>query len=213
MNTLMIRIYLLVATEAQNSVETVKSGIAWAEMLERVNIGVDILVSIVVAAGGIWGYRYIRNLREKQREATFSYLMRLNVRLKYFHDTLASYPDEIMERFLPRNKRRGSSTDNTVLVEDMIKRLAKNAGETLEFLRNENNQMPAQRGWIEKFNRFVEFLLDFEQIGEEGYFKWVDDGEWENSYYSEITKIIDELLKMALDRQVKLEKKMFRWFL
>ena len=110
-------------------------------------------VNIVVTAGGVWGYRYIRNLREKQREATFSYLMRLNVRLKYFYDTLVAYQDEIMERFRPRSKRRGSSVENTIFVEDVINRLAENARETLEFLRNENNQLPAQRGWIKKFNR------------------------------------------------------------
>lgn len=207
MNILTIRVYLLFAKEAM------KSGISWTEMLEHANTVADIVVNIVVTAGGVWGYRYIRNLREKQREATFSYLMRLNVRLKYFYDTLVAYQDEIMERFRPRSKRRGSSVENTIFVEDVINRLAENARETLEFLRNENNQLPAQRGWIKKFNRFVEFLLDFEQLGREEYFKWMDDGDLEtreNKYYQEAMEIIEELLKMTLDRQEELEREIFK---
>ena len=156
---------------------------------------------------------YIRKIKEKQIDATFSYLTRLNVRLKFFNDIFITYGEEIMDCFIPENYRREIVPDRISLVSERIKDLAENAKETLKFIRDENNQMPAQKGWVDKFNTFVEFLIDCEQLDQSIYYKWSIMDEYEekkSQYYEENSKNIQELLRMVHERQIKLEEEMFK---
>ena len=103
--------------------------------------------------------------------------------------------------------------DRISLVSERIKDLAENAKETLKFIRDENNQMPAQKGWVDKFNTFVEFLIDCEQLDQSIYYKWSIMDEYEekkSQYYEENSKNIQELLRMVHERQIKLEEEMFK---
>ena len=194
---------------AESATETVG---AISEVLKSIDTFVNIIVSIVVIAGGILGFNYIRKLREKQVDSTFSYLTRLSIRLKYFRELLVTYKDEIMDRFSPEDCRREISADRIGFVTDAIKYLSENAKETLKFLRDEDNQIPAQKGWINRFNLFVEFLIDCEQLDQVTYFKWIDRDNLEekkNQYYDKILNNIDELLKMVYNRQIELESEIF----
>lgn len=173
----------------------------------------EILANAIVIVGGILGFNYIWKLRDKQMDSTFSYLTRLNVRLKYFDETLRMYKSDIMDRFIPVNARRETSGDRIPLVEDTIKCLSENAKETLKFLKDENEQMPAQKGWVDHFNCFVEFLLDCERLKHSSYFKWNTSFDLEkekSKYYEEHTKNISEILKMVEERRRELEGKLFK---
>lgn len=173
----------------------------------------DIIVNIIVIIGGILGFNYIRKLREKQVDSTFSYLMRLNVRLKYFYEVLDTYKEEIMDCFVPENCRREISANRIHLVANVIKHLSESAQETLEFLMNENNQMPAQEGWTDHLNLFIEFLIDCEQLNQTVYFKWSDENNLDaqkEKYYTDNLKNIEELIEMVKGRQTKLENKIFK---
>lgn len=209
-----MNIYLMnILSAAAESTPTVRSGMAEADILATVNIFVNILVNIVVIVGGVLGFNYIRKLREKQNDAVFSYLMKLNVRLKYFREILIRYEEDIMERYFPKGFRRGTSVDRTVLVRNTIKQLADRAEETLIFLQNEDNQLPAQDGWINSFNCFIDFLIDCEQLDQEEYFKWMESDDMEDKkkqYYDNVIKHIDILLKMVNERQLELEDEIFK---
>lgn len=171
----------------------------------------EIIVNIVVVIGGIWGLAYVGKLREKQRDATFSYLTRLSVHLQYFYEILNNYRDEIMDRFLPQGLRREIGANRAPIVEGAIKHMAENAKETLNFLMNQDNQMPAQKGWAENLNIFVKFLIDIEQMGEKEYYKWINDNQQQiNEYYDNNKNNIKQMLKMIYERQYKLEKKIFK---
>ncbi len=183
------------------------------DILSNTNDFLQIVVNIIVILGGILGFNYIIRLREKQLDSIFTYLTRLNIRLKYFRNLLHDYRYEIMDCFLPEGSRREISADRVSLVNHAITDLAKNAKETLIFLKEESNQMPAQKGWIDCFNVFVEFLIDCEKIDQDVYFKWTaydDIQEEKEKYYNNAIDNIDKLIEMVYSRQTKLEHDIFK---
>lgn len=181
-------------------------------ILMNVDTIVNIIVNIIVIIGGILGFSYIKNLREKQIDSTFSYLTKLNIRLNYFHELLIVYKDEIMDYFIPEDYRREISADRISLITEMIRCFSENAKETLKFLMYEDNQLPAQKGWINCFNNFIVFLIDCEQLNQNTYFKWTardDLEEQKEKYYNNNLKNIEHLLEMVHVRQSELEDNIF----
>ena len=208
MNILMINADYSIVAEVITT-----DAVSIVDVLSGIDTFTNIVVNIIVIIGGILGFNYIRKIKEKQIDATFSYLTRLNVRLKFFNDIFITYGEEIMDCFIPENYRREIVPDRISLVSERIKDLAENAKETLKFIRDENNQMPAQKGWVDKFNTFVEFLIDCEQLDQSIYYKWSIMDEYEekkSQYYEENSKNIQELLRMVHERQIKLEEEMFK---
>lgn len=188
------------------------AGAAPMSMLEGVGAVTDIAVDLIVIAGGILGFNYVKKMKEKQKESTFSYLTRLSVRLRYFREILITYRADVMNRFVPEDCRRETSADRMFLVDNVIKNLSQNARETLAFLKNQDDQMPAQKGWVNHFNLFVEFLIDCEQLDQDMYFKWTrkdDLEEKKNQYYVNALKNINDLLEMVDGCQKKVEYDMF----
>lgn len=184
-----------------------------SDILSGTDTFTNIIVNIIVIVGGIVGLNYIRKMREKQIDATFSYLTRLNVRLKYFDCILDTYSEEIMDCFIPENSRREIGAERITLVSNTIRDFSKNAEETLKFIREENNQMPAKKGWVEKFNLFIEFLIDCEQLNQSTYCKWttIDDfDEKKKNYYKKNVENIKNLLQMVNERQSNLENELFK---
>lgn len=187
--------------------------IDWGDILIYTSTFSDIIVNVIVIIGGILGLSYIKRMREKQSDATFSYLMRLNIRLKYFKIIFEKYRDDIMGRFYPENFRREPSVERMNLVDETIQNLSQQAEETLNFLRNEDNQLPAKKGWIENINQFIDLLISCEQLKNREYFIWTENEDIEKEkerHYEEIMKIINTLLKMVNERQKELENKLFK---
>lgn len=188
--------------------------IDWGEVLIYTSTFSDIIVNFIVIIGGVLGLSYIKRMREKQSDATFSYLMRLNIRLKYFKIIFEKYRDNIMGRFYPETYRREPSVERMNLVEETIQDLSQQAKETLDFLRNEDNQLPAKKGWVENINQFIELLIICEQLKNREYFMWTENEDIEkekDGHYKEIMKIINTLLNMVNERQKELENKIFKY--
>ena len=201
--------YKVAETVSGNSV----SSSSINDILTNINTFTEIIVNIIVIVGGIVGANYVKKQREKQIDSTFSYLTKLNVRMKIFRELLNTYKDEIIERFLPRECRREISPDRIGIVNDRINYLAKLAEETLEFVKSEDGQMPAQKGWISHFNKFIEFLVDCEQLRQPTYYKWVQTEnleEKQESYYTEVVNNIDKMIEMVNTRQKELEDEIFK---
>lgn len=207
----MLMMCLLAAETVVES--TVNSATSIKDVLSNVNTVTDIIVNIIVIAGGILGFKYVKKLREKQMDSIFSYQIRLNIRLKYFHEILVTYYADIMDCFFPEADRREISADRSSLVENTVKNLSEYARDTMKFLRDENNQMPAKKGWSGQLNLFVEFLIDCEQLDQSGYFKWLKD---ENGitkseyYYKQVLNNINELMEMIEESQKKVEEEIFK---
>lgn len=199
--------YFSIATSSQLST------ISTSNVITNIDSIVNIVVNILVIYGGILGLQYIKKMREKQVDSTFSYLTKLNIRLKYFYEILSIYGEDIMDRFVPAGCRREIAADRVCVVDETIKRLSSNATETLGFLKNEDNQMPAEVGWTTCFNKFIEFLIDCEQINENNYFKWMVTADLEQKkkkYYDTNLTNIDKLLQMVCTQQCKVEEDIFK---
>lgn len=212
MNKIMLMMCMVAVDNVVES--TVNSATSIKDVLSNVNTVTDIIVNIIVIAGGILGFKYVKKLREKQMDSIFSYQTRLNVRLKYFHEILVTYKADILDCFFPEAYRREISADRICLVGNTVKHLSEYARDTLKFLRDENNQMPAKKGWSAQLSLFVEFLIDCEQLDQSGYFKWlIKDNNGiaaSEHYYNQILNNINELMIMIGESQKIVEEEIFK---
>lgn len=176
----------------------------------------DIFANVMVSIGGVMGISYIWRAKEKQKEATFGYLTKLNVRLIEIRKILVDFKDEVMDRFIQAEYMRELPGDRISLINDVIKSLSKEAKETLKFIKKEDSQFPAEKGWSERIKKLVNFLADCERIKHRSYYcifgensEQVDREKEE--YYIDALSNIDELIGMIEKRQEKLESKLFKW--
>lgn len=173
----------------------------------------NIVVNIVVILGGILGLLYYRKLKEKQMNAAFNYLTQLQVRLKTLQTLYISYENQIMERFIPETKRREDADAISSFINEIIVEFSANALETLNFLQKSQEQMPASKDWLVKYEILIEFLLDAEHLSMPTFYKWIDDDKKQlrTVYSQKHKKNLAELLNDIKIEQGKNIKKMFRF--
>lgn len=53
---------------------------------------------------------------------------------------------------------------------NVIENFSSEASETLQFIKKEDSQFPAQKGWSKKIEKLVGFLVDCERIQYKAYF-------------------------------------------
>lgn len=184
-----------------------------SDILTNVNTIINSCVNIIVFIGGILGLKYINKLRERQSDSVFSYLTRLNVRLRFFKMSLTDYKTEILDQFIPESHRREIGPERVVFIDEVINNFSESAKETLNFLRNENDQMPAQIGWFKCLDTLIEFLNDCEHLIQNGYYKWNINNDMDSekeSYYCKHMENINKLIEMITDRQRQLEIEIFK---
>lgn len=172
----------------------------------------NIIVNIVVTLGGILGLLYYRKLKEKQMNAAFSYLTQFQVRLKTLQTLFIEYENQIMERFIPETKRREDADAISSFINEIINEFSRNALETLKFLQESQEQMPASKDWINKYEILIEFLLDAEHLSMPTFYKWIDDDENQlrDRYVKKHKKNLAELLNDIKKEQQKNIKKIFQ---
>ena len=185
-----------------------------SEKVETLKIASDIFVNMVVVVGGVRGISYIWRAREKQKEAIFGYLTKLNIRLIELRKTLLDFKAEIMDCFGPADYMREIPGDRIRLIKDVIENFSSEASETLQFIKKEDSQFPAQKGWSKKIEKLVGFLVDCERIQYKAYFCVSGENsgkvdEAKEKYYKDALDNIDDLIKMVGERQEELEKKLF----
>lgn len=171
----------------------------------------SIMVNIIVILGGILGLLYCKKLKEKQMNATFSYLTQLKVRLQILQTMYATHENEIMERFIPETKRREDACAKSSFINDIVDEFSRNALETLKFLQESQEQMPASKDWVDKYEILIEFLLDAEHLSMHTFYKWIEDDEKQerDSYLQKHKKNLNELLSDIKTEQQKNIKIMF----
>ena len=162
----------------------------------------NIIVNIVVTLGGILGLLYYRKLKEKQMNAAFSYLTQFQVRLKTLQTLFIEYENQIMERFIPETKRREDADAISSFINEIINEFSRNALETLKFLQESQEQMPASKDWINKYEILIMHT----------FYKWIDDDENQlrDRYVKKHKKNLAELLNDIKKEQQKNIKKIFQ---
>ena len=182
----------------------------YMDVLAVTDSAVGIVVNILVIIGGIVGFSYIKKLREKQKDSIFGYLTKLSVRINCIYQLVINNRDDITERFIDISNRRIPSANKIQSTYNAIEILSQNASEALKFLMNEDDQIPAQKGWTKCLSLFISFLIDCEQLKNPAFFKWTNRGEHQSDIDTYINDRIDcmiNLLKMISDCQIDLETK------
>ena len=171
----------------------------------------SIIVNIIVALGGVLGLLYYRKLREKQKNAVFSYLTQLKVRSETLYALYITYEQQIMECFIPETKRRRDLDSTSSFIDKIIDEFSQCAAETLEFLKNSNEQMPASKEWSEEYDILIEFLLDAKHLSMGTYYKWIsdDDKEQRKTYAARHKNNLKKILEDITEKQNENISKMF----
>lgn len=199
---------------------TPETATSYGNNLNNIEIISNIVGNVIVIVGGIIGLSYISLLRQKQMDATYNYLARLRTRLLYFKKVFSEYGSDIVDRMKPSPNRRNVGTGRSAIVTTVIKQFSLQAHETIDFLKSEDGQFPAQKGWTECFNTFVCFLMTCEMIqyNEYVYFFPDDSNPLEENiqienmsqkFYEDNLNNIKTLIKMVDDLQLEQEKKIF----
>lgn len=183
--------------------ECAETAFSMTEILTNSNTIVNIFVNIFVMVGGILGFNYVRQLREKQKNSAFNYLTRLNVRIRNLYALLSTYKNDILNYILPKEDRRELTPEKSIIIPKVINSLAQNAKEILIFLKNEEDQMPAQKGWVKSFNDFVDFLICLEQI------ESTPSSVLKFNFQHNLNNIHD-IIEMIESRQTYLEDEIFK---
>ena len=167
---------------------------------------VNIITNIIITIGGIFAIMFFRRLQEKRLDASFSYLSRLKARIHYLLNIFEDYEDEILDRFIPQDKRRPIEASKSLFVNKIIDNFSKYANETLIFLMNADDQFPSGIGWISMYDDFLVFLEDCEKINNEKYYKWASLNGKED-YSSTHKKNMQDMINLINSYQKDIEKK------
>ncbi len=194
--------YIEIYQEIEGSILTVNDVISFLEII------VKIIVGIVAIIGGVIAIMYFRKMREKRLNASFCYLSRLKVRINYLYNTFSDNSEDIIYRFIPEAERRLPDTAKSLFINNIIKTFSNNANETLNFLKQQDDQMPSKRGWTKWFDVFIDFLEDCQNIGDEKYFKWNNlDKNKMNEYITLNLKNMKKMLDSIIEYQIEVESK------
>ena len=184
------------------------------DFLNTIDTVISIIVGIISIIGGLLGIFLLKNLREKNLNATLGYFSRLKVRIHSLNSTFESYYTEIFYRFLPENSRPEEDQTKIPFINDIINNFSDEAIDTLLFLKNEDNQMPADSNWMNEFNILLEFLEDMKYIKQPRYYKFSTYKHFnENSvkdYYEKHSKNLSNILKSIEKHQEKIQDQLYK---
>lgn len=181
------------------------------EMLEAyTSISSNFLMGVL----GILGLSFIKPLKDKTFSATFTFWSQLRVRLKNISDWLEQDKD-LLNNMYNSNIRKTWSTLTPEI--DRIESFKEIVEETLQYIQQAADQMPAFVGWSKEYNETIknlqEFIL-FDICEPNKYFKYnkPETIEQRNQYISSICSSIDLLCNEIEEKQNKLEKKILKHF-
>lgn len=178
--------------------------------IDTIETIVNILTGLIVSVGGIGGVVFLKKIQEKKLNATFGYLSRLKVRIHFLKNTFDNYQDILLDRLIPVQNRRAVDLSKTPFIDGIIIQFSKTAEETLDFLKNEDNQIPAQDKWTEYYDDLLVFLEDFKNINNAAYYKFSsNDLESDKQTYSYVhSRNLESMLNSINKCQKELEHKM-----
>lgn len=178
------------------------SGVNWLEI-------VNCIISVVTLLGSAWCIVRIRKLKEKQLDSIFSFLTRLSIRLKIMSETLQRYKDPILVVLYTPQIRGEIVEYSNSYSENVAKVFLKQVQDTMSFILGSDDQIPLKQGWIDKYNKLIEFLDTYVKTEDNDFFLWVEnDTNPKEAFYSEHIKNINDMIKDIYDEQKKIERKL-----
>lgn len=199
---------ILYVINEQSTSEAVNSTISIIDWLQ-------LSISFITLLGGAWCFVQIKKLKEKKIDAMFSFLIRLSVHLHLLYSDLEKYGDYILNTLINPNEREAFLSNNENSYSDnIVTNFLYNCKETLKLLMESDNQVPLQKGWIEKYNTLIEFLDIYVKTEDEDFYIWEEDiDSQKNKFYTKHKNNIENMLSEIKDEEKKLEEKISKKFL
>lgn len=192
--------------------ETIKSENDIYLFIESSEKVIGILLSIVTGVSIILGCLYIKSIKEKANSATFTFWSHLKVKIIKINNLLKAEPGLINNMYPPETRM---SWEDVPISNEKVKDFSKLINETLKYLEETPDQMPAYRGWSNDLYVFLEFLTNAIQYD-------IADSETKfsncfseatltdrNAYVKKISHSMDKLINGINKRQEKIEKKLY----
>ena len=203
-----------IVSVAQTTSEAVSLADSSVDKLTISENFISTITAFIVAITGVIGISYINKIKEKRYNATFSFCARLKIRLHIIKDLLDNHKDFMLDQLLPVSSRKKTDISEQSVVKNAKNLMHETVCETIEFLKNSDDQMPAAEGWSKKCTILFEFLEDFSRMSDEyEHLKWPKDQfetkkeEYYDLHYSNITSMINDIE----NQQVEIESKIFNY--
>lgn len=169
---------------------------------------VELMSKIVIGVVSIIGIMYIKPLKDKTMTATFTFWSQLKVRLTEIRVRLEADEGILWNIYEQKSQEKLSPTM------PRVQELKKEIQNTLDYIKNTPDQMPAYQGWSGDYTRLISLLEDclvYDICDDKHHFKLVtDDDEIIVDYNTEIRAIISKICSEIDRRQKYIEKKIVK---
>lgn len=182
------------------------------DTLDAIESAVNILGTIAGGICAVSGIRYISILRKKRLSATFSFWIQLRVRIEELRRTLSN-DNSIINGLYSHEVRTAWNNRGSLANDEDVERFYNNAQETLQFIKNVSDQIPANKEWLSAYMNFIDFLIDISQYDIRNYsadFKFTNSETLEHrqEYCTKICNIMDTILKEIKCKQNEVASKL-----
>ena len=176
--------------------------------IESISEAIGIIINCIEGVILIVGISFIKTFKEKKNIATFTFWSQLSDRLR----VIASYLEH--EKGLINNLYENNNEWEEELTPDIerINEFKEHVINTLKFIDNAVDQIPAYSGWTNDYDIIKEFLSDvkiYDICNSEKYFKYCNN-ETKQNRDKNIDKVIEAINHMCLKikkEQMRIEKR------
>lgn len=183
-----------------------------SEAVGTVESAVNIIAAIAGGICAVVGIRYISVLKKKRLSAIFSFWIQLRVRIEELQRALRA-DNSIINGLYSNEVRTAWNNKGSLASDEVVGRFYDNAQETLQFIKNVSDQIPANEKWLNAYMEFIGFLIDMSQYDIRDYlsnFKFVKSETLDHrqEYCDKICSIMDILLKEINCKQTDVASKL-----
>lgn len=170
-----------------------------------------IIVNILGVIVGVFGINYLKKLRERNKNATFSYYAKLKVRLHSIQEIFFEHKESILSRFVPESVRHERNPAQVEFDDFIVKKFVQEVLETKAFLSNSEDQFPASDTWIAQYDMLLEFLEDCSKLQVDSYYKWANnDRKVKNEYFNRHNNNLIQMICAITKSQQKMQEKIYK---
>ena len=191
--------------------DTASEGI---DIISGIESSVNIIFMLITGVCAIIGILLISKFKEKAIEATFSFWTQLRIRLLRIENRLKNNNGLVNNLYSNDVKSAWSDTGISPSTEDVID-FYNMVEETLHFMENAEDQMPAYRGWVDDYNCVVSFFedmicYDIRDTVKKFKYNGNESLNERDKLCEEKCKVMKSLIDGILDKQREAEKKINR---
>ena len=180
-------------------------------MLDSLNTVTGIFLSIIMGVSMIFGMRYLKSLREKKLDASFSFWSQIKLKIIRLHNYLLWDKEIINNFYSPESRIRWEEKEVAI---QQLQEVKKIAVDILKYLDETPDQMPAYIGWSEdmlKFEDFLSKLVQYDICKNDSMFltNSIVEKEERDAYYADICNTMQSLIDGIQSGQAYLEINLF----